>query len=136
MNVRTYNPETDYPELEALLKNEQTYGGNFDPARDAADRLAQKPETIFVAELAGEIVGTVTIFENRRIAWLFRFGVLEEHETEAVPLLFDTAVAELKKRGHSQVEVYAPTGVEKFIDRYKKIGFTKGNDYTAFWQDI
>ena len=136
MEVRTYNPETDSPGIETLLKDEKTYGGNFDPARDATDRLAKNPDSVFVAVTDGRIVGTVTAFENGRIAWLFRFGVLEEYEDTAAPLLFDTAAAELKKLGHSQVEVYAPVGVEKFIGRYQDLGFEKGNNYTAFWQDI
>ena len=119
-----------------LLKNESTYGGNFDPARDAEDRLAMNPKSVWVAVVNGEIVGTVTAFENGRIAWLFRFAVLDSHETEAATKLFGAAIADLKAKGHSQVEVYGPVGVEKFIERYKVLGFTKGNDYTAFWQDI
>ncbi len=136
MEIRSYNPDTDYAQLEALLKDESTFGGVYDPARDAAERLAANPESILVAEVEGELVGTVTVFENGRIAWLFRFAVKEAYEATAVPALFEKAKERIAALGHTQFEVYAPVGVEKFITRYEALGFTKGNDYTAFWQDV
>lgn len=140
MTIRNYNPDTDYASIEALLNNTNTYGGQFDEARDTKERIdtleTQKPGSVLVAEVDGEIVGTVTLFEDGRSAWLYRFAVQAAHEAEAVPLLNQRALVTLKERGHTQVLVYAPQGNQLFEERYTKNGFTKGGDFTCYWQDI
>jgi hypothetical protein len=82
------------------------------------------------------IVGTVTLFEDGRSAWLYRFAVQAEYEAEVVPLLNQQALATMKERGHAQVLVYAPEGNPHFEDRYTQNGFTKGGNFTCYWQDI
>jgi len=140
MLVKNYNPDTDYPAIEALLNDTNTYGGQFDAARDTKERIdaleAQKPGSVLVAEVDGVIVGTVTLFEDGRSAWLYRFAVQAKYETEVVPLLNQQALVTMKQRGHEQVLVYAPEGNEYFEDRYTTNGFTKGGNFTCYWQDI
>lgn len=138
MKIRPYQP-TDYEQIKVLLTAPDTYGGVFDEARDSADRLASleaaKPNSILVAETDRQVVGTVTLFEDGRAAWLYRFAVSRIQE-EATRLLKDAAVAELQARGHTQVLVYAPQGDQHFEDRYAALGFTKGTDFTAYWQEL
>ncbi len=140
MEIRNYNPETDYPGIEALLSAEGTFGGQFDEARDTKERIdaleSTKPGSVLVAEEDGEILGTVTLFEDGRSAWLYRFAVQQDNETEITKLLNEKALQTMKDRGHTQVLVYAPTGDRHFEDRYTSLGFNKGGDYTAYWQDI
>ena len=140
MKIRNYNPNTDYKAVAALYKSSETYGGQYDDARDAEDRLKtlveQKPDAILVAEDNGEIVGAVTLFEDGRSAWLYRFAVQAENEKEISKLLCKQALSILKQKGHSQVLVYAPAGNEHFENRYTTLGFNKGNDFTAYWQDV
>jgi N-acetylglutamate synthase len=139
MEVRFYTSE-DYPEIEKLYKESSSFGGQFDEARDTKERLdtlvSKKPESILVAEDEGRIVGTVTLFEDGRSAWLYRCAVLSDYENEVVPILVAKAKEILKSWGHSQMLVYAPVGEALFEERYKNAGFTKGNDFTAYWQDL
>jgi N-acetylglutamate synthase len=139
MKVRFYLPE-DYPEIEKLYKDSSTFGGQFDEARDAKGRLdaliAKKPESILIAEDDGRIVGAVTLFEDGRSAWLYRCAVLLDYENEAMLLLVEKAKEVLKSCGHRQILVYAPAGDAHFEKRYKNVGFEKGNDFTAYWQDL
>ena len=140
MEIRNYNPKTDYEAVATLYKSSETYGGQYDDARDAEDRLKilvdQKPDAILVAENNGKIVGTVTLFEDGRSAWLYRFAVQVEDEGEIANLLNEQALSILKQKGHSQVLVYAPTNNKHFENRYTSLGFNKGNDFTAYWQDV
>lgn len=140
MNVRNYNPETDYPTIESLLRNTETYGGEFDEARDTKERIdaleANKPGSVLVAEIDIEIIGTVTLFEDGRSAWLYRFAVKKEHEEQSTKFLWIKAQEEMRLRGHTQVLVYAPAKNLDFEKRYSKLGFNTGNDFTAYWQDI
>lgn len=140
MRIRNYNPETDYEAVAALLHDSSTYGGEFDAARDTKEKIdaleAQKPGSVLVAETYGIIVGTVTLFEDGRSAWLYRFAVRAEYEPAATAALWQQAQANMKARGHSQVLVYAPAGNENFKQRYNQLGFATSGDYTAYWQDI
>ncbi len=138
--IRPYNPVTDYSSVESLYKDSATFGGQFDDARDSEERLRklslQKPNSILVAVQNEHVVGTVTLFEDGRSAWLYRFAVKSEDEQKITKELSMKALEILKEMGHSQVLVYAPAHGKHFEERYLKIGFTKGNDFTAYWQDI
>jgi hypothetical protein len=136
LNVRSYI-ESDYPAVVALYKQGKLYGGQFDEDRDSPERLSIKirsdGESILVAEDNGSILGTVSILEDKRTAWLFRFAASNDAVTRA---LYDKAVDILKTRGHRQVLVYSPVADQHLNDRYSLLGFTKGEDYTAFWREI
>jgi len=139
MQVRNYTPE-DYEAVEALYKDTTTFGGQFDEARDTKERLQKlidhKPDGVLVAEEDGEVVGTVTLFEDGRSGWLYRFAVKGDVEKEATEALWNKAKEIMKNKGHTQILVYAPAGDSHFEERYAALGFNKGNDFTAYWQDV
>jgi N-acetylglutamate synthase-like GNAT family acetyltransferase len=136
--IRSYT-SSDYEQVAKLYKQSELYGGQFDENRDARERLQKKIESdadaILIAEKNGEIVGTVSLIDDGRVAWLFRFCVVNEDMITA-ERLFEKAAEALRRRGHNQVLVYSPVGVEKFNNRYSQLGFNKGGDYTCFWKDI
>ena len=140
MIIRHYNSATDYSGVRALYEDSHTFGGEFDNARDSEERLMklskEKPWAILVAEDNDSIVGTVTLFEDGRSAWLYRFAVQNENEKAVADALHKEAVRILKEQGHTQVLVYAPNNHVHFENRYISIGFTKGGDYTAYYEDI
>lgn len=137
--IRSYNPTIDYPAVKSLYLDSATFGGQFDEARDSEDRLhhliEQKPEAILVAENDSGVVGTVTLFEDGRSMWLYRFAVRNQ-DMEVNKLLWDYAKEKCKRLGHTQVLVYAPEGNDAFEERYTKLGFTKGGNFTAYWQNL
>lgn len=138
MKVRSYEP-SDYEQLKALYLDSSTFGGQFDEARDAAARLMKRieadPDAILVAEIDGKLVGTVSLIDDGRVAWLFRYAV-QKDQPEALNALHNKAVEILKNRGHSQVLVYTPVGNTELDIRYEQLGFTKGSNYTCFWKEI
>lgn len=138
MEVRSYNPN-DYEQLKALYLNSSTFGGQFDEARDAANRLRKKieadPDAILIAEQDGKIVGSVSLIDDGRVAWLFRFAV--PHDNPGIAqALHDKAITILKERGHAEVLVYTPVGNQDLNSRYEQLGFTKGGDYTCYWKGL
>lgn len=139
-SVRTYR-RADYKEIENLYRNSDLYGGQFDHHRDSEERLSQKikadPDSILVCEQNGRIVGSVSLIEETRVAWLFRFAVVrQENEKEIAAALYERAVKTLKNRGHHQVLLYAPEGNSALEKRYVDLGLTKGGVYRCFWADI
>lgn len=138
MTIRSYNPK-DYSKLRELYLDSDTYGGQFSEARDGEERLRRKieadPDAILVAEVDGEIVGSVSLIDDGRIAWLFRFAVRDQ-DMEVAQALRDEALKILKSRGHSEVLVYTPAGNETLYNHYEQLGFNRGEDYTCYWQGI
>ena len=138
MLVRNYKP-SDYDEVITLYNNSSIYGGQFDEDRDSKERLEkltrEKHDSILVAENDGHIIGTVTLFEDARLAWLFRFAVAENSKN-VTRELYSKATDILKLKGHKQILVYSPVGNTQFEERYKELGFSKGDDYTCYWRDL
>lgn len=140
MKIRRYKLE-DYDSVASLYKQSDLYGGQFDEKRDSFDRLKKRIEidsdSILVAEIDDKILGTVSLIDDGRVAWLFRFAVANgEYQTIITNLLYDKAIEILKEKGYGQVLVYSPVGNERFNERYTSLGFSRGGDYTCFWQDI
>ncbi len=138
MIVRQYKT-SDYERLKALYLDSSTFGGQFDEARDAANRLQKKieadPDAILVAEQDGELVGSVSIIDDERVAWLFRFAVPQD-KLDVAQALHGKAIATLKERGHAEVLVYTPVGNQELDSRYEQLGFTRGGDYTCYWKGL
>jgi len=140
MNVRRYEPK-DHAQVATLYKQSDLYGGQFDENRDSEARLRKRteadPDAIFIAEQDDRIVGTVSLIEDGRVAWLFRFAVQQGADESAVTkALCDKALEALKAKGHDQVLVYTPVGDERLHGRYTELSFNRGGDYTCYWKDI
>lgn len=138
MTIRQYRT-SDYEQLKALYLDSSTFGGQFDEARDAADRLRKKieadPDAILVAEQDGKLIGSVSLIDDGRVAWLFRFTV-RQGNPDVAKVLCDKATEVLKERGHTEVLVYTPVSNQDLYDRYEQLGFTKGGDYTCYWKGL
>ena len=135
-SVRSYK-SSDYQGVFSLYKDHSTFGGQFDEDRDSEVCLSkgveEDPYSILVCELEGAIIGTISLIENARTAWLFRFAVVNNSYKDAVTnALYNEAAHILRQRGHTQVLVYGPQGDEDFIQRYSALSFEKGADYTCF----
>ena len=135
MAVRSYAPR-DYEAVIDLYKKGELYGGQYDPDRDSKERLSRKimadTDSILVYEINGTITGTVSLIEDERVAWLFRFATSSDDVAGA---LYDTALEILKARGHKQVLVYAPLQ-ENFSKKYTALGMAEGGAYACYWASI
>lgn len=140
MNIRRY-VDTDYSKLMLLYDQSELYGGMRDNNRDSQSKLHHRisldPDSILVAEDNNEIVGTVSLIEDGRVAFLFRFAVLKlDNEKDIRSSLYNHAAEVLKAKGHDQILVYTPAGNANLDQRYIELDFNKGNEYTCFWRDI
>ncbi|HSW79059.1 MAG TPA: hypothetical protein VLF88_03535 [Candidatus Babeliales bacterium] len=136
--IRNYKDE-DYEQIKKLYSHSDWFGGQFDEARDSREKLAKvtslDSESVLVFEDAGEIAGSVSLIEDGRVAWLFRY-VVKDNDLDVARELYEKAIDILKIRGHSQVLVYSPIDDINLERRYLELGMNKGNYFTAFWRDI
>ncbi len=138
--IRPYKP-SDYPALEALYKRKQTYGGTFSKYRDSKGTLAKITSrdtyAVIVAEINGKVTGTLSLIENERVAWFYRFCVADSAFSDEVSeKLCQKASAVLSKRGHKEVLVYSDPGSSKLNSRYSKLGFKKGGKYVCYSKSL
>ena len=136
--MRPYK-DSDYEQLKELYQHSEWYGGQFDEARDSRQKLAKviakDPDSIWIYEDSGQVLGTISLIEDGRVAWLFRFAV-KDNNLKIAKELYDKAVEIFKSRGHTQILVYTPVGNQTLNNRYELLGMAKGNDFTTFWTDI
>ena len=140
LHVRNYR-SSDYERIKELYLQGDLYGGQFDAARDSKERLSScvhsDPQSILVCEKEGKIIGTVSLIEQGRVAWLYRFAVNKtEFEAEATKQLYDAACEILKSRNHTQVLIYSPINETQLENRYLDLGMNRGSAYTCFWQEL
>ncbi|MBI3486156.1 hypothetical protein HY025_04425 [Candidatus Daviesbacteria bacterium] len=116
----------------ALLKAVYEETGWFDKETDAEKRLANKiqrdPGSILVAVENKEIIGSVSIIEDGRIAFIFRLVAFPDKEYILVDLI-KAAKKELSKRKFKEAHVFV---LEEDLTRqklYLGLGFKKGKVY-------
>lgn len=138
MIVRNYINE-DFNQLTALYKDESSYGGHYDEERDNRERLKVQseydPESTLVAEINGEIVGSISLIYDKRSAWFFRFAVKDANQ-EVAQALYSKAQEILKAKGHNTLLGSSPTGNAVLDKRYKDLGSKNGGNYTNYWIDF
>lgn len=136
--IRAYQ-DSDYGQLYELYQHSEWFGGEFDEARDSREKLANKivddSEAIWVCDENNEIVGSISIIEDGRVAWLYRF-VAKDNNPKIAQELYEHAIPIFKSRGHTQIIAYSPVDDETLAKRYSDLGMAKGNSYTAYWTDI
>lgn len=136
--IRTYR-DSDYEKLKDLYLHSEWFGGQFDAARDSQEKLAhisvRDPQAIQVYIKEDKMLGSISLIEDGRVAWLFRF-VVKDNSTLVAEALYSKAVEIFQKRGHTQVLVYCPIDGKDLISRYEDLGMTTGNKFLSFWSEI
>jgi ribosomal protein S18 acetylase RimI-like enzyme len=134
--IRSYTPE-DYQLLKRLYKS----SGWFDSETDAEERVNEKirrdPQSLLVAIDKEEIVGTVSLIEDGRIAILFRLISKKGENTLSIrQRLLSEGENIFKQKGYKEAHIIAPEEDLNRQKEYEKYGFTKGNPYRWMWKKI
>ncbi len=99
----------DYPQLDALWQEDADHANDIGD-RDSLRRfLERNPDTCFVAELGGMIVGSILAGHDGRTAILYRrvVGVLFRHRGIEIALL-NTVIRTLHRAGVATLMCIAP----------------------------
>lgn len=133
MQIRYYQDQ-DYDQLVNLYKRSSQF--DFDEITDSKEGLMRKirrdPESLLVAE-ENKIIGSVSIIEDGRIAWIFR---LVGDNNVVIKALVDKAEEILRKKGYKNVHSFAPSTNQEALEERKKLGFTQGKNYIWFWKGL
>ncbi|MBR6800333.1 MAG: GNAT family N-acetyltransferase [Eubacteriaceae bacterium] len=130
MNIRIMKKE-DYESLYALWLSCTGMGLNDvdDSYEGIAKYIDRNPETSFVAEKDGKIVGAIMAGHDGRRGYIHHTAVSPDHRSEGIgKALVDAAVDALKKEGISKVNLVVFARNEGGNAFWEKIGFTQRFD--------
>jgi hypothetical protein len=136
IQIRNYEPN-DYQAVRQLYKD----SGWFDPETDAEERLKAKserdPQSLLVATDPDNILGTVSLIEDGRIALFFRLVTKDGDDAPAVRkrLLAEGEVI-FKQKGYNESHIIAPESDTDRQNEYQQNGFQKGNPYRWMWKKL
>lgn len=123
MNIRTMTI-SDYDAVYVLWTSCKGMGlNNLDDSREGIERfLLRNPETCFVVESDGKIVGVIITGHDGRRGYIYHTAVNLEFRRQGIAKqLVDTALSALKKQG---------------INKVALVVFDRNNDGNAFWEKI
>lgn len=137
LGIRNYNPDTDYSQMKQILEE----GGLFYGPTDASERLAEKvrrdPDSIIVAAINGQIVGTVTLMEDGRMPLIFRLAVRNDQRRHGIgQKLMEVAEKRLKDRGYATVHISVDENNEELKEYYRRRGYEEGNIYRWMYKEV
>lgn len=139
MQIRFYKKE-DYQGLIDLYKKSDQF--KLDEVTDSEEGIARKikkdPESLLIAEENGQIVGSVSLIEDGRIALLFRLIASPDspNKDNILKALVEKSESILKERGYLEMHNTAPTNDLNALMERKKLNFEEGNVYTWFTKKI
>ena len=130
MNIRKMTI-ADYDSTYDLWINTPGMGlNNIDDSRDGIEKfLRRNPETCFVAEDDGKIVGVIICGNDGRRGYIYHTAVLPEFRGKHLAkTLVENAMAALEKEGITKVALVVFEKNKNGNGFWEKIGFTVRND--------
>lgn len=132
MNVRNMTLE-DYDAVYALWLATPGMGLNdVDDTRTGIGKfLRRNPNTCFVAEAAGDVVGVILCGHDGRRGFIYHLAVMEQCQRRGIgKALLDTAMQALEKEGIAKVALVVFAHNVKGNAFWEKYGFNHRTDLT------
>lgn len=121
----------DYDEVYALWRSCEGMGlNNLDDARDGIDKFIKRnPDTCFVAEIEGKIVGAIIAGNDGRRGYIYHTAVNFQYRHRGIGFqLVDTAMQALKQCGINKAALVVFERNENANAFWHKLGFTVRED--------
>ena len=117
--------DADFAAVEALWNALFPAGAPYHaPAWSIRSMVANAPDLFFVAELDGEVVGTVLAGWDGHRGWIYSLGVRPDRERRGVgSALLGHAVAALRDRGCPKVNLQVRGDNRAVVDFYERLGW-------------
>ena len=130
MDIRTMIIE-DYEQVYSLWINTPNMGlNNIDDSNDGIEKyLVRNPNTCFVAETNGNIIGVILSGHDGRRGYIHHMAVAGNKQRQGIgAALLNAAMSALKREGIAKVALVVFEKNEKGNAFWDKLGFTRRND--------
>ncbi len=136
-HIRAYS-SADYEAVKALIMEGNLYFEEQDSAEKLEMKISHDPESILVAEVDSQVVGTVFIVEDGGwVAFVFRLVVSKTHRGKGIATaLLDKATEIIRERGHNDVTVLVDEDDEELQQFYAKKEYERGGNYRWMFKPI
>lgn len=119
----------DYEGICKVWENHEGTNPVDDCAEGFAKYIRRNPETSFVAEIDGKIVGTILAGHDGRRGLFHHVSVLPEYQKQGIgKMLVDNAMNALEKEGITKVLLVVFKNNDNGNDFWEHLGFTKRDD--------
>ncbi len=121
----------DYEKVYSIWSSSRGMGlNNLDDSKAGIGRfLERNPNTCFVAEIDGEIVGAILIGNDGRRGYIYHTAVLENNQKQGiVKALVEEGIHALKEIGINKVALVVFNRNMSGNLFWEKLGFTERND--------
>ena len=136
LQIRPY-VQNDYTSVIELYKEGDLFEKDFDTKNALERKIERDPESILVAVRNNEIVGTISIMEDGKLAFIFRLVVKKSLRRQGIGTqLIAAAEKILKQRGNPTVNIIVN---EKDVDLqgyYEQLNYKKGRVWRWMWKEI
>jgi ribosomal protein S18 acetylase RimI-like enzyme len=123
MRIRQFEPK-DQEKVIALWRKVGIIRVTNDPENDIEKKLAHSPELFLVAEVDGDIAGSVMIGYEGHRGWIYYLGVSPElQRTKIGTALMQRAEELLRERRCPKINLMIRKSNLQVIEFYKQIGF-------------
>lgn len=136
VSIRPYVPE-DYTPIRQILEEGNLFYDKMDGEERLREKVARDPQSILVAEEAAQIVGTVSIMEDARMAFVFRLGVKMAYRGRGLGTrLMQEAETLLQGRGYDEVHILVSEEDTELQGYYERVGYEKGHGYRWMYKEL
>jgi ribosomal protein S18 acetylase RimI-like enzyme len=136
LQIRHYKSK-DYQFLIDLYKEGDLFEEEIDNENVIKQKIKRDPESIIVALKNNEIVGTVSIMEDGKFAFIFRLVVSVKERNQGIGTkLISEAEKILKKRGNLYVNIIVNEKDHKLQEYYQKFLYKKGRVWRWMWKEL
>ena len=136
VQIRPYTPQ-DYPSIKAIYEEGDLFVEGIDTEENLKTKIKRDSESILVAVKDGKVIGTVSLMEDGRMAFIFRVAVARSARKQGVAtMLIREAESILKNRGLQKVSILVGEKVKELWDYYEGIGYNRGSMHLWMWKEL
>lgn len=129
VSIRNYS-STDYGQVKKLLVDGGLYYEPMDSEERLQEKISKEPSSIFVAEEFDRVVGTASLMEDGRMAFIFRLAVNPSNRSKGIgKALMEEAERELFRRGYKEINILVEEENPELQEYYRRQGYEKGTAY-------
>jgi ribosomal protein S18 acetylase RimI-like enzyme len=136
MQIRPYT-STDYASVIAIYKEGELFEEEMDSEEILKRKTERDPESLLVGLKNDQIIGTVSVVEDGRFAFVFRLAVKKSERGNGVGTkLLSEAEKLLKKRGNKTVHILVNEKESELQSYYEKLHYRRGRLWRWLWKDL
>lgn len=136
LHIRPYI-QNDYAALIKLYQTGELFEEDCDNENIIINKVKRDPESLLVAIHDDEIVGTVSLVEDERFAFIFRLAVKSDQQRRGIgSTLIAEAEKRFKQKENTTVNILVNEKHLELQSYYERHHYHKGRIWRWMWKDL